>query len=150
MLRIGYPDAGWEAVAGLPVPVPECKKLQVFCIQSVVPDGRATYCPMGHAVRFWLPPAAKGAASASPPVYRAEYQELLNILPTSQADRPPPPIRLAFKSFTFITSKLHAEMVYIHYIETSCRNNFTHYGKTSCRNVYTYDSDTPCRNVLCS
>ncbi len=26
-----------------------------------------------HLLRFWLPPAAKGAASASPPVCWAEY-----------------------------------------------------------------------------
>ena len=73
VLYSGYADAGRENLPRLLCPLQNARSPKHSASRlwnrTVAPPSTqgACYSP-------WLPPAAKGAASASPPVYRVEYQ----------------------------------------------------------------------------
>ena len=70
VLHSGYSDAVRENLPRLLCPLQNARSPK----HSASRLWNRTVAPPGSP---WLPPAAKGAALASPPVYRAEYQGLL-------------------------------------------------------------------------
>ena len=73
VLHSGYSDAVRENLPRLLCPLQNARSPKY---SASIQWNRTDATPSSP----WLPPAAKGAASASPPVYRAEYQGLLTFL----------------------------------------------------------------------
>ena len=77
MLHIGFADAGRGTLPRLLCPLQNARSPKYSASTLWYRTGATPGAQWGMLFASGVPPAAKGAASATPPVYRAEYQGLL-------------------------------------------------------------------------